>query len=368
MAGPGKGRLEWAWHSGCMPRSASAGAAGRPSICPYPYPQLPPVTTLTDFLKARRRTMEVETQAVPDEVLTRPDLLAETQADLIEHYRLDEVALGKTTIDSVVDQERVQTSDPLLRGPSASRTITVDVHNAIIPIEGDERLIRYWPPQVTAAEPTERAWVDPRVPCIRIPARTEPRDPSNTTMKHFLQDRDTRIRTLVAATNAAVADWNRELPSLVRRILARQLAHLIQRTSTQASRGFPVATVKPQARPHRLPRPSRPTRAPIVLEHGDYPLLTDEDLAEVVAVIRKWADFFLPDHPTVVQDKDEPALRDELLHALNNHCRQPQRPSPSSARRTFASSLTRPYQLVSVTPSSRPSARSGVTPAQQAKL
>jgi hypothetical protein len=65
-----------------------------------------------------------------------------------------------------------------------------------------------------------------------------------------------------------------------------------------------------------LPRPAERPRKPKVVEGGDYPLLDDDDFAEVMGVIRRWADF-IPEHPEVVRGKNEEALRDDVLHDLN---------------------------------------------------
>ena len=272
---------------------------------------------LTDFLAERRRHLDAAARAVRDECFVQPDFLNDVEEQLLERFRLDEVALGDTSIDEDVGQERVSTTDPrVLRPGETSRVITVDVYVVMIPVGGGTELLSYWPPDVKAIEPDERAWLDPRVPCIRIPARAEPDDKSGRTTGQFLMEQERNIRVLVAATNVAVRAWNADLPDRVRDLLERQRSRYEARTSVRSNLGFPVASPTPKPIPHHLPRETRSPRSPLQLEGGDYPLLGEEDLAEVVRAIRRWADFAAENLSTVA-GKDESALRDLLLHSLN---------------------------------------------------
>lgn len=299
-----------------MAKLSRTGRTGAPAVYPYPWPGTR-TQDLKGFLALRTRHIDAAVRAIPEDQLGRADLLVGIEADLVDRYLLDELAVGETAIDADVSQQRASTSDPrLLRPGESSRVITVDVFTAMIPISGAMMLLAYWPPNVTAAEPTERVWLDPRVPCIRIPALAELGDVDGATTANFIREQDATIRKLVAATNTAVAQWNANVPEVIRGLVEREKTRLAQSTSQRDKLGFPVATAVSRAIAYRLPR-QRPTpRAPIELEHGDYPLLADEDLAEVVAVIRRWADY-IPEHPSVIEGKDEPALRDELLHNLN---------------------------------------------------
>ena len=63
-----------------------------------------------------------------------------------------------------------------------------------------------------------------------------------------------------------------------------------------------------------------PRAAPPKLERGDYPLLTDDDLQDVMLQVRSWSDY-IPEHPSVASARDEEPLRDSLLHSLNSRWR-----------------------------------------------
>ncbi len=250
-------------------------------------------------------------------------------AELVERFSYEELQLGETTIDAEVGRESVILDDPRHLGPSQRpRQVTVDVFTGRIPVTGDSDLLRFWPPQARAPEPSERNWFDPRTRSILIPARRElGDDTSGSQTRRFIGRENETIRTLVACTNTAVHAWNLSLPELVQDLLRQQRAFVERRASVQADLGFPIAPASGHAVPYRLPRAPQRKRV-IQLESGEYPLLGEDDLADVARVIRRWADF-IPEHPAVVIGKDEEALRDEILHHLNGQF-------PSATGETFS--------------------------------
>lgn len=290
----------------------------RSEVYPAWYPRLP-VETLGDYLGERKKRIGPAVEAIDEAMLDRADLVDDVIETLEERFRLEEIVLGESTLDPQPERTIVITEDPRHLGfGERSRQVTVDLHTLIIPFTGEADLLRRWPPGVSASEPTSRTWIDPRFPAIRIPIPAGIGEASGSRLDRDFAEQDTNLRKLVTATNAAVAEWNGALPELVHSMVEARARRLGVREGIRSAIRFPTASAS-RAVTTRLPpkKKAAPRRVP-QREHGDYPLLDDGDLAEVVAVIRRWADF-IPGQPSVVRGKGENEMRDALLHDLNGH-------------------------------------------------
>ncbi len=253
--------------------------------------------------------------AVPDDELSSEVGASDVFSALVDRFRLVPIELGESALDPTIERASVESTDPrILRPGERSRMVTVTVHTMLIPVGGDSDLLRFWPPDVSASEPSERNWLDPRTRCIRLPAYEDRSHPS--AMARYLREQEALLRKLVDSTNRAVEKWNEELPTRLAALMERRRAELQQRAALRASLDLPERAATGTARPYRLPSAAPRAAAP-KLERGDYPVLEEGDLVAVIGQIRRWADFIL-DHPSTVGGKGEEHLRDELLHSLNS--------------------------------------------------